>query len=196
MPHPSNFKDITGQKFSRLTVIKYIGNFKWLCKCDCGKERVCYGGDLRQGKTKSCGCLRNERIKEVVGTHNDSFSKLWYVWNDMRYRCEKSYHHAYNHYGGRGISVCEEWHNYINFRNWAINNGYTVGLTIDRINVNGNYEPSNCRWIPQAEQVKNTRRNLDIDLKQLSTETGIIYGTLLYRYHHNLDLITGGKSNV
>ena len=193
---PGNFKDMTGQKFDRLTVIKYIGRFKWLCICDCGNKHACYGADLRQGKVKSCGCLRNERVKETIGTHHSSKEKLWYVWNDMRYRCEKSYHHAYKHYGDRGVKVCKEWHDYINFENWAIDNGYAVGLTIDRINVNGNYEPNNCRWIPQSEQVKNTRRNLDVDLKKLSTETGIKYGTLLYRYHHNLDLVTGGKSNV
>lgn len=193
---PGNFKDITGQKFNRLTAIEYVGKFKWLCVCDCGNRHVCYGGDLRQGKVKSCGCLRNERVKEAVGTHHSSKEKLWHVWNDMRYRCEKPYNHAYKHYGKRGISVCKEWHDYAKFKNWAISNGYAVGLTIDRIDVNGNYEPNNCRWIPQKEQAKNTRRNLDIDLTQLSTETGIIYGTLLYRYHHNLDLITGGKSNV
>lgn len=193
---PGNFKDITGQKFDRLTAMKYIGKFKWLCICDCGNKHICYGGDLRQGKVRSCGCLRNERVREVIGTHYSSKEKLWYVWNDMRYRCEKPYHHAYNHYGGRGVKVCKEWHDYINFKNWAIDNGYTKGLTIDRIDVNGNYEPNNCRWIPQAEQVKNTRRNLDIDLKKLSTETGIIYGTLLYRYHHNLDSVTGGKLNA
>lgn len=181
---------------NRLSLIKQLDKTYGLYQCLCGNIKKVRLRDVRNNKSRSCGCLRNERVREAVGTHNDSLSKLWYVWNDMRYRCEKSYHHAYNHYGGRGIRVCEEWHDYMNFKNWAIGNGYTLGLTIDRIDVNGNYEPDNCRWIPQKEQVKNTRRNLDIDLKQLSAETGIIYGTLLYRYHHNLDLMTGGKSNV
>ena len=193
---PGNFNKKKKKKFDRLTVIEYAGKFKWLCVCDCGNKHICYGGDLRQGKVKSCGCLRNERVKEAIGTHHSSKEKLWYVWNDMRYRCEKRRHHAYKHYGERGISVCEEWHNYMKFKEWAITNGYTTGLTIDRINVNGNYEPSNCQWITRAEQVKNTRRNLDIDLKKLSTETEIKYATLLYRYHHGLDLMTGGKMNV
>ena len=92
----------------------------------------------------------------------------------------------------RGIKVCEEWKNYSNFKRWAIESGYKEGLTIDRINFNGNYEPDNCRWITQAEQVKNTRHNLPVDLKKLSKETGIGYGTLLYRYHHHLNLKTGG----
>lgn len=177
---------------NRLTLIQPLDKKYGLYKCVCGKTKRIVMYDVIHNKTLSCGCLRNERIIKHSGTR----TKLWYVWNDMRYRCEKSYHHAYKHYGGRGIKVCEEWHDYINFKNWAIKNGYAVGLTIDRTNVNGNYEPNNCQWIPQTEQVKNTRRNLDIDLKKLSTETGIIYGTLLYRYHHNLDLITGGKSNV
>ena len=94
---------------------------------------------------------------------------------------------------GRGIKVYKEWEDYSNFKRWAIKSGYKEGLTIDRIDFNGNYEPNNCRWITQAEQVKNTRRNLPIDLKELSKETGIRYGTLLYRYHHHLNLKTGGN---
>lgn len=137
----------------------------------------------------------NEKKKREI--HKATKTKLWYVYNDMRYRCNKPYHHAHKHYGARGICVCEEWlKSYNIFQEWAFNNGYEEGLTLDRINYNGNYEPDNCRWITQEEQVKNTRRNLPIDLKQIEKNTGIIYGTLLYRYHHNLDLITGGRLNV
>ena len=161
----SKINDLTGKRFGRLTVIKYYGSNKngkslWLCKCKCGNNKIVLGNSLVTSLTKSCGCYNKEHSKKIHSTHNMSYSKLYKVWQGMKTRCYNPKFIYYNNYGGRGIKICDEWLNdFGKFYDWTINNGYKEGLTIDRINNDGNYEPSNCRWITRAEQNRNQRKS-------------------------------------
>jgi len=163
----SNQLDLTGQRFGRLTVIKRCGTSKegqkiYLCKCDCGNTKEVKSGNLKSGNVRSCGCLRKEttrRINKERNTrHGGCGTRLYGIWFDMRQRCnwEKSINWA--NYGGRGIKVCDEWQvDFVPFRDWALANGYRDDLTLDRIDVDGNYCPDNCRWADLDEQNNNKR---------------------------------------
>lgn len=184
-----------GQRYGKLTVIKDLGMIErpngkkrhyWKCKCDCGNTFNVRGDCLKSGNNKSCGCLQFEHAKI---THNMTNTKIYRVWASMKQRCENPNDNGFKWYGDKGIKVCKEWSNsFESFYSWAKQNGYKEGLTIERINVDGDYEPKNCKWITQQKQLLNTTRNKFITykgktqtLKEWSDELGIKYMTLWYR---------------
>ena len=161
----SRLLDLTGQRFGRLTVLERAPNNKkqtvWECRCDCGNIVRVQMGHLRSGKIVSCGCYKRENSTKKATKHGKCGTKLHRVWLTMRQRCNNPKCKSYQYYGRRGISVCSEWDDYTTFENWAFSHGYAEGLTIERVNVHGNYCPENCTWIPLAEQMKNTTRTLN-----------------------------------
>lgn len=185
--------DITGNRYGKLVVIKRVDSKPnttyWLCKCDCGKEKIILGNSLKSGATVSCGCYQKSFIGNLRKTHGDTGTKLYTAWNNMKARCYRKITREYDNYGGRGIAVCDEWiHSYETFKEWALNNGYSDGLTLDRINVDGNYCPENCRWITNKEQQNNKRNNVlytyngeTKTLAEWAESLGICYKTLQKR---------------
>lgn len=166
-------KDLTGQKFGRLTVISQHGFTKknkygaryavWYCKCDCGNYCEMDSHTLQRKGNHSCGCLAKEHLDNMAKanvTHGMTGSRLYGCYKNMISRCYRPKDIHYNAYGKRGIAVCEKWKNNPKaFIEWALANGYSDDLTIERVDVNGNYEPSNCKWIPMSEQYKNKQSN-------------------------------------
>jgi len=185
--------DLTGQRFGRLVVIDVIkekGKRKKLrCRCQCGKMVEVSEDKLKSGHTKSCGCLWIETIKERNSTHGKTKTKLYGIWQSMINRTTNENVWNFKNYGGRGITICEEWkRNFISFYEWAMKNGYKEGLSIDRKNNNKGYSPDNCRWATAKEQGSNTRRNVYITYKnetlteaQWADRMGLSRSTLCYR---------------
>jgi hypothetical protein len=163
-PNPRKINMI-GRRFGTLTVISEAPNpykrkpIAWLCKCECGKTIVVEGGLLRRGYYSSCGCQRIELLRKAMTKHGLTDTKLYHSWKCMKYRCLNSHYTEYHLYGGRGITVCNEWLTFENFAKWALANGYKEGLSIDRIDANGNYERNNCKWSTAKEQANNKRNN-------------------------------------
>lgn len=162
---PRFAENLIGQKFGRLTVVDRAPNDKslhanWVCKCSCGNTKVVGARHLKSGNTISCGCYAKERSSERNTTHGMSNTRLFHIWTGMNGRCYCHGHNAYSRYGGRGIGVCDEWrHDFEGFYNWAMSTGYDDSLSIDRINNDKGYEPSNCRWATPKQQANNRRNN-------------------------------------
>lgn len=188
--------DLTGQRFGRLVVEGFAHVDEhwcamWNCKCDCGKTVVVYGSHLKSGNTKSCGCLNQETRGKRFRKHGKSSSRLYSIWKGMIGRTERESQIKYCDYGGRNIKICEQWRgDFQNFNNWAISHGYQEGLTIDRIDTNGDYCPENCRWITMKEQNNNKRNNVMVEYKgevltlaQWGEKLGIKRDTLKARLH-------------
>lgn len=185
------FIDLAGKKFNRLTVLQRVENRKktvmWLCKCDCGNETIVDGFSINHGKTKSCGCLQSEKAKENA-KHGKTGTRIYRIHHNMKERCFNKNNHRYKSYGGRGITICDEWlgkNGFICFYNWAIKNGYKDDLTIERIDNNGNYCPENCTWIPLQDQVKNKTSNIYVEL---NGEKLNLF-SFCRKYNHNYDLV-------
>lgn len=160
--------NLSGQRFGRLTALSRAPNAglgtsskaKWNCVCDCGKTSVVHASALRGGNTKSCGCIKQENgviAGKRTRRHGKTGSKIWIVWDSMLQRCNNPNHKSYKDYGGRGVNICKRWHAFENF--YADMGDVPDGLSIERNNVNGNYEPSNCRWATMLEQGLNKRNN-------------------------------------
>jgi len=197
----AKIKDLTGQRFGRLMVLYDTGerknrNVVWHCRCDCGNELDVRSGDLVSIHTTSCGCYQRQRAAEVNTVHGmtreETFHSIYWAWCSMLQRCENPDNKGYKNYGFRGIKVCDEWHKFIPFCDWALANGWQKGLQLDRINNNGNYEPCNCRWATPQENNRNRRNNHMITfagktqcLAAWSDDTGIGYFTLRNRINRD-----------
>lgn len=187
--------DLTGQRFGRLLVVGYSHTNAskkavWLCRCDCGNEKLVAGCHLKSGHTVSCGCYKRELDTERPKVHGLKGTRLYRIWSNMKSRCYIESVPCYKDYGGRGIKVCAEWlDDFKSFYDWAMVNGYNDDLSIDRIDNDGNYEPGNCRWVTQAVQSNNRRGVIIVShngethsLKRWAEITGINYSTLMSRY--------------
>lgn len=185
--------DITGMKFNRLTALEYMGQgssgARWKFRCDCGNEIVTAGYHVRKGRTKSCGCWNEENKHDRYKIHGMHKTRLYSAWSHMKQRCLNPSCKEYENYGGRGILICKDWiDNFENFREWAMNNGYSETLTLDRIDNNKGYSPDNCRWVSMLVQENNKRNNhyylfkgQPKTLSQIAREYSISRNALYYR---------------
>lgn len=187
--------DLTGMRFGRLSVIGKTrtksGRVAWVCKCDCGNETAPMTSELLRGRTQSCGCLRNEIAGNTFRKHGQHGTRLYRIWSNMIQRCSNPKHDSYSLYGAKGVIVCDEWKNFAAFSKWAMENGYTDSLSIDRIKNDKGYSPENCRWATPQEQTDNRECSIYLSfngkrqtLKEWSEETGIPYKNLLWRIRH------------
>jgi hypothetical protein len=181
-----------GVKYNFLTIesIERINSKLYVsAKCDCGNNGTYMLVKLKDGHTKSCGCLHKKVMSSILSNHGLYYTRIYKIWNGMVDRCRRKKNKSYKNYGGRGISVCEEWRNdFMAFYKWSINNGYSDNLTIERNDVNGNYDPRNCKWITHAEQALNRRdshlvtyNGITKTIAEWARDLQINYNTLLNR---------------
>ena len=189
----NKFVDLTNFKYGKLTVIKKTNEktkdnkILWLCQCKCGNTITLQTYAILSGRTRSCGCLRPELSKKLFSGVRQENLRLYRIWTGIKQRCYNEKYNDYKDYGAKGVIMCEDWkNNYESFYIWAINNGYSDSLSIDRIDTTGNYEPNNCRWADDETQANNKRNTLyfNIDgekksLHQICQEKGVDK-TLIY----------------
>lgn len=200
--------DITGYRFGRLVAVSLSdsssdGRPQWLCRCDCGAEKIARSNDLRNGKTKSCGCLQRDSGRAnaplaaaALVTHGMCGTRLERILKGMVQRCTNPNVIAFRDYGGRGIQICSEWlDDRGKFFKWAMSSGYEDNLTIDRIDNEKGYSPSNCRWVDRKAQANNTRKNRLLEyngksmtLSELASFAGVTTKTLWYRLNAGWDI--------
>lgn len=190
------FQNISGEKFGRLTVISRAqntstGSARWNCACECGNTVTVDAGKLKSGHTKSCGCLRAEQNRTVALKHGMHNTRIHRIWMQMHARCNARSGNNYKWYAERGVKVCNEWSDFQNFYQWSANNGYADDLSIDRIDVDGDYSPENCRWVDIITQANNKRNNFKIEyggrtqtIPQWARETSLPAGVIRYRILH------------
>lgn len=213
--------DLTGRRFGRLTVLSRAENRNgvtyWLCKCDCGNEKEIRASHLKDGGTTSCGCYCEEvreefyKIRDARPRSTRKQERLYRIWKGLRSRCNNKNYPKHSRYGGRGITVCKEWDDYLVFKIWALENGYSDELQIDRIDNDGNYGPSNCRWVTSKQNCNNksTCHYLTVNgtthtLSEWADITGVPMRTIWMRIKYGLpeekiiakgDLRNGRKRN-
>ena len=202
--------DETGNRYGKLTVLKRDGSSKekkakWLCKCDCGNYTSVVGKSLRNGNTKSCGCHRREVLKRGIvsqTTHGETNTRLYNIWRGIKKRCRLEGSASYEWYGLKGIDVCDEWYDsYESFRDWSHKNGYKDGLTIDRIDCNGDYTPQNCRWADWKTQENNRSNTVYVEYNGklyprgiLAEKLGVTIQAIYYRQKNNIPIKDNFKS--
>lgn len=196
-----NVNDLTNKKFNRLTALKRVGHSGkgaviWLFRCDCGKEKEIVGWKVKSGHTKSCGCLQSEwAVKHAIElarrniTHGMSYLRPYSIWHSMLQRCLNKKSHSYKNYGGRGIKVCNKWLKFKGFLE-DMKVGYENGLSIDRINNDGNYNKENCRWVTVKQQNNNNRnchfftyKGITKNITQWADKLGLNVNTVRVRIH-------------
>lgn len=191
------YDSLIGKKFNSLEILKLdkvnkSGQYYILCKCNCGKIKSFRADRVLNGISKTCGC-QNKNYK--YGDHHNlshKYANLYSMWNTMRHRCKNPQNNKFKDYGKRGISYCSEWDDFPTFLSWSVSNGYKKGLSLDRIDNNGNYEPKNCRWVTNKEQQRNTRKSHFVVYKNTKKTIAewcelleLPYKTILYRILHN-----------
>lgn len=181
--------DLTGQQFGRLTVIERDTSSKrsaWFCRCSCGNIKSVLMTHLRSGATTSCGCYQKERASKSNLIHGGSRTSLHNRWKAIRQRCNNPNDRGYANYGGRGIALCSEWNDYRVFEEWAMNNGYSKELELDRIDNDKGYSPDNCRWVKRIINNHNRRTTAKIEgvpLRDFSEKHNMKYVTVHSRYY-------------
>lgn len=198
-------ENVIGNKYGRLTVIEDAPDKVYKngahdrvekCLCDCGKIKFVKLGQLKNGRTKSCGCYHDEISRERQTTHGMTGTRLYRIWSTMKSRCLNPNTDYYYLYGGKGISVCDEWrNNFDSFFKWSIEHGYDDSLTIDRMDSNKDYCPENCRWVTFKEQANNTSRNHLLEyngdlytLAELSELVNVPYAILKHRIYDGMSV--------
>lgn len=199
------YEYLTNKRFGRLLVISFHSHCDrrktyWNCLCDCGNTVIVQTSHLKSGHTKSCGCIKNERIKFLNYKNGMAKSRLNRIYRNMINRCYNENLKMYKYYGGRGIIVCDDWlvknNGFVNFCNWALSNGYGENLTLDRIDNDGNYTPQNCHFVDKYSQANNKRNNIIIELNgergtigELARKYNIDYFKLRYYVRKNKNKI-------
>lgn len=215
-----SFQDLSGLIFGNWTVIKRVPDYvtpggnhftQYECQCACGTTKNVLANALRSGRSRSCGCVEKDvarqTAKQNFTTHGDSKTRLYKIWAYMIKRCENPNASNYKNYGERGITVCDAWHDYLEFKTWAIANGYNDNLSIDRRNVNGGYNPDNCRWTDTMTQANNRRSSVCVEydheehtLAEWSRMLNIPYKRLYKQFHNKglslAEIVFINQSNI